>query len=166
MQWIYVIVCLCAMYACMTHWIALQVMARGQWFCLQKINKIFWDTFTQKIIFLIIKFIIFRGDLTDISAKTATLPVGLRQLHSLVKESCLILTLSVYYCTMLQHFCCVALCCFLMRRKNNSQVIRSTGILHFAILIAQGDWSCILTGQLYPLVRPFRVPPKRTSDCH
>ena len=35
--------------------------------------KYFWDTPTQRTFFLIIQTIIFRGDLTDTLAKTATL---------------------------------------------------------------------------------------------
>ena len=42
-----------------------------------KLNKRFWDTFTQNIYFLVIKISYVRGDLIGISAKTATRKVTL-----------------------------------------------------------------------------------------
>ena len=50
----------------------------GQSFCFQNYTKYFWDTFTQRICFPIIKMIHCRGDFTDISAKTATLMIDCR----------------------------------------------------------------------------------------
>ena len=48
-------------------------LANGSVILFSSSNRLFLEYFTQKMLFLIIKVIDFRGDLTDISAETTTL---------------------------------------------------------------------------------------------